>query len=492
MKRRNPGVQYRTDPLAFLHDNLVFPPGQKLAAYQEEIIDALPTKKRIAVRAPHGAGKTALASWLVLWAVLTSDDVKVVTTASAWRQLTKYLWPEVRKWARRIRWEKLGRRAPGADELQVLAFKAGQNAEAFAVASDNPAMIEGAHADRIVYVFDEAKAIPAPLWDAAEGAFSTGEAYAIAISTPGEPSGRFYDIHSRRAGYEDWWARHVTLDECVRAGRISEAWAEQRKKQWGERSAVYVNRVLGEFAASDSESVVIPLAWVEAANRRWNDWSDAGALVDGLMSTVGVDVGRGGDRTVLAPRWGNLVTELRRSDRADTMHTVGLVSGVLERGGKAIVDVIGIGAGVVDRLNELGLAVEGFNAGERTDNRDVSGELGFVNKRSSAWWRMRELLDPANDNDVALPPDDYLVGDLTAPTWKVTSGGKVQVESKDEIRDRLGRSTDDGDAVVMSFWGEDPLPSGMVQAANTQVKSRFTTGVAGGRWKRNERTGWHR
>lgn len=433
-----------------------------------------------------------MASWLVLWAVLTSDDVKVVTTASAWRQLTKYLWPEVRKWARRIRWDRLGRNPPSADELQVLAFKAGGNAEAFAVASDNPAMIEGAHADRIVYVFDEAKAIPAGVWDAAEGAFSTGEAYAIAISTPGEPSGRFYDIHARRPGYEDWWARHVTLEECIKAGRISPAWAEQRRKQWGERSAVYVNRVLGEFAASDSESIVIPLAWVEAANRRWQEWADAGSVTDGPMSAVGVDVGRGGDRTVLAPRWGQLVPELRRSDRADTMNTVGLVTGILERGGKAIVDVIGIGAGVVDRLTELGNSVEGFNAGERTGNRDASGELGFINKRSAAWWRVRELLDPANSESVALPPDDYLTGDLTAPTWKVTSAGKIQVESKDEIRERLGRSTDDGDAVVMAFWGEEPIERGAINKANPAQTSRFTAGVTGGRWKRNERTGWHR
>jgi hypothetical protein len=77
-----------------------------------------------------------------------------------------------------------------------------------------------------------------------------------------------------------------------------------------------------------------------------------------------------------------------------------------------------------------------------------------VNKRSAAWWYLRELLDPANGHGIALPPDDLLTGDLTAPHWRITSGGKVQVESKDEIRKRLGRSTDDGDAVVMAFWEE--------------------------------------
>jgi len=90
--------------------------------------------------------------------------------------------------------------------------------------------------------------------------------------------------------------------------------------------------------------------------------------------------------------------------------------------------------------------------GERTEARDRSGELGFANKRSAAWWAMRELLDPAADSVIALPPDDLLTGDLTAPHWRVMSGGHIQVEGKDEIRKRLGRSTDDGDAVVMAFW----------------------------------------
>jgi hypothetical protein len=115
------------------------------------------------------------------------------------------------------------------------------------------------------------------------------------------------------------------------------------------------------------------------------------------------------------------------------------------------VDVIGIGAGVVGRLRELGHDVFAFNAAEKSEQIDMSGELGFVNMRSAAWWTMRELLDPANGFDIALPPNDRLTGDLTAPHWRVVSGGRIQVESKADIRKRLGRSTDHGDAVVMAF-----------------------------------------
>ncbi len=451
---------YHTDPVAFVHDCFYWPEGQGPTLYQDEILAELVARKRAAVRSPHGAGKTAIAAWATLWMALTRDgeDWKVPTTASAWRQLTHFLWPEIHKWARRLKWDKVGRGSFDRNsELMTQSLRLASG-EAFAVASNEAALIEGAHADSLLYVFDEAKEIPVETWDAAEGAFSgaggdtPAEAFALAISTPGAPVGRFYDIHSRKSGYGDWWVRHVTLDECIVAGRVSREWAEQRKVQWGEQSAVYQNRVLGEFASSE-ESGIIPLAWVEAANERWEAWRDVAA--DVVVDVLGVDVARSGeDKTVIALRSGKVITELRRTSREDTMETTGRVVGLLEcfRGAVAVVDVIGIGAGVVDRLREMGLAVEAFNAAEGTDMRDHSGELGFTNKRSAAWWNLREMLDPASGDNVALPPDDLLTGDLTAPTWRVGSGGRIQVEGKDEIKKRIGRSTDDGDAVMQAFW----------------------------------------
>jgi hypothetical protein len=335
------------------------------------------------------------------------------------------------------------------------------------LASDQPGLLEGAHADHILYIFDEAKSIIDDTFDAAEGALSSGNAYALMISTPGEPYGRFYEVHKRAPGLEDWHVRHVTQREVITAGRMNQDWAEQRKAQWGEGSAVYQNRVLGEFAASDEDSV-IPLAWIELANERWREWQEHG--FQGRFTGVGVDVaGEGEDTTVLALRYDcdpqpglplMGITELRRYNAQDTMVTAGMVQGILQaKSGRAVVDVIGLGAGVVHRLRELGSSVEAFNAAEAAADRaknpimDKTGELGFVNKRAAAWWRLRERLDPNNGDQVALPPDDRLTGDLTAPHWKVMSRGRIQVESKDDIRKRIGRSTDDGDAVVMAMFG---------------------------------------
>jgi hypothetical protein len=449
-------ARYRDDPALFAAECITWAPGEGPADYQLEILRELPLRRRVAVRGPHGLGKSALAAWGILWFALTRDrlpgaDWKVVTTASAWRQLSHYLAPELHKWSRRLNWQAVGRGPfDGRTELLQLMLKL-QRGEAFCAASDKPDLIEGAHADRLLYVFDEAKAIPDATWNAAEGALASGDCMALAISTPGEPQGRFYDIHARKPGLDDWWVRHVTLDESIAAGRVSAQWAEQRKLQWGAGSAVYQNRVLGEFASSEEDGI-IPLAWVEAANERWAALNETGEW--GAFVCCGADVAiSGADKTVIAMRYGDTIRELRRFSQQDTMQTTGLLSGILTvHGGEAIVDVIGIGAGVVDRLREQRRAVRAFNASEHTDVRDRSRELGFVNKRSAAWWGLRELLDPGSGSVIALPPDDLLTGDLTAPHWRVMSGGKIQVEGKDEIRKRLGRSTDDGDAVVMAFW----------------------------------------
>ena len=175
------------------------------------------------------------------------------------------------------------------------------------------------------------------------------------------------------------------------------------------------------------------------------------------MTIFGLEVARGGaDRTVVAIREGAVVLPLVYFSPMDTMETTGRVVGLAEkhRAGRIVVDVIGVGAGVYDRLRELGFPVVPFQASERTEMRDRSGELGFVNKRSAAWWSFREMLEPGSDSSIALPPDDVLIGDLTAPRWRVQSGGRIQVEAKEEIRKRLGRSTDAGDAVVQAFWSE--------------------------------------
>jgi hypothetical protein len=139
--------------------------------------------------------------------------------------------------------------------------------------------------------------------------------------------------------------------------------------------------------------------------------------------------------------------------RRDTMSTVAMLQGLDAR---PIIDVTGVGAGVYDRGKEVGLKAVAYVGAGKTPVRDRSGKYGFTNIRSAAYYHLRELLDPAYQPTLMLPPDDLLTSDLTTPNWQITTGvpPKIQVEPKDKVMERLGRSPDRGDAVAMGMWAD--------------------------------------
>ena len=483
-------AQYFYDPSAFARDCFYWRGDEKLEVYQDEVLASIPEKKRVAVRAPRGGGKTAVAAIAILWFSLTRDgkDWKAPTTAGAWRQLTKFLWPEIHKWARRLRWDKIGREPfDPRTELQVQNLKL-STGEAFALTSDQEGTTEGAHADHILYLFDEAKIIPDSRWDSAEGTFSGAwgnsgrEAYVLAISTPGEPVGRFYNIHQRKAGFEDWYVRHVNIEEVIAAGRITREWMEQRKKQWGEDSAIFQNHVLGEFCTSD-ELGVVPLAWLEAAYKRYDDWERDGKKgLKGLI-VVGADIAEGGNnKTVLAPIYevesefcDKVIGEFLEFDhhgekQTATMATCGrLVAMAGESRAKLVVDAVGIGAGVVHRLNEQKKNAIAFKGGEKCDRTDFTGLYKYRNKNAGAWHGVRDYLNPDNGHKIAICANDTLTRDLTTRRFMIRSDGVIEVESKDDLRKRLksgellegkSDSPDYGDACAMAvFEMKEAVPS---------------------------------
>lgn len=466
---RDTRLEWHDDFAGFARDCIDWPAGTRLEDYQADILGDVHKHGRVAVRSPHGTGKTTTEALLILAFAITRDaagiDWKAPITAGAWRQLERYLWPEIHLWARRLRWDRIGR-APFNERNELLQLSLNlRHGSTFAVASSDPNLIEGAHAESLLYVFDEAKSIEPAIFDAAEGAFAgPGETFALACSTPGSPAGRFFDLHARKPGLTDWRPRHITLKQAVSAGRISQSWADMRAKQWGATSALYLNRVRGEFASGDEDGC-IPLPWVEAAMERWTAIHDETPDF-GPATSIGVDVARGGaDKTCIAIRHGEVFSPLRLYARGDTMTTAGRAAAILRAhpNAAAAVDIIGIGAGVFDSLREQGLKPTAFGASAKADGKDRSGELGFLNLRAEGWWRLREALDPAFAPTLALPPDDegLLLSDLTTPHYKESSRGLIQIESKDEIRKRLGRSTDCADAVVMAFYSK-PIGEGQV------------------------------
>lgn len=434
----NKWKEYIDKPVAFVHDFFTFPPGEGPAVYQEEALDKLITERRVSLRGPHGLGKTTLAAWCIIWFACTRPiDTKIPTTASAWRQLEKFLWPEIRKWYRLCNWQKWADLGGMTPEMFTLKMKVGEGCEAFALASDQAELIEGAHADNLLYIFDESKAIPPDTWDAAEGAFASGDAYWLAISTPGERGGRFFDIHRKAPGLEDWWTRHVKLADAIEAGRINAEWAEARRRQWGEDSPVYQARVLGEFPEQEADAL-ISLVWVTDARER--DLKPLGT------PNVGVDIARfGTDDSAMFGRQGDVVMSAEVWHGNDTMQSAGRIK---SKGWDANIDDIGVGSGVVDRLAEQKFTVKGINVGESAVDKDH-----FKNLRAELYWNLRLRLKEGEIDLSRIPQKMYdrLSGELTSIKYKYTSKGQIQIESKKEMKKRLKRSPDLADALMLAF-----------------------------------------
>ena len=208
----------------------------------------------------------------------------------------------------------------------------------------------------------------------------------------------------------------------------------------------------GDFAAGaqDDEWQVIPTSWVKAAQARWRSRESTGT---GEMTSMGVDVARGGkDETVIYARHGWWYAEpvVLKGEQTDNGPKVaGQVLAHSRDGCPIHVDVIGVGTSVVDFLDSVGVNVVPLNGATLSHTSDKTGRLRFVNKRAELWWKLREKLDPAQTerDPIALPPSKTLLVDLCTPRWRLTPRG-IQVESKEDIYKRLGRSPDHGDACV--------------------------------------------
>ena len=183
------------------------------------------------------------------------------------------------------------------------------------------------------------------------------------------------------------------------------------------------------------------------------------------MTAVGFDPARGGiDKSCLARRHGNWFDQMISAPGAVTKDgptAAAFVVPQVRDGACICVDSIGIGSSALDFLVGLGLNVYAVNGAETSNAVTKAGNLRMRNRRAEAYWLLREALDPTNPEPIALPPDQELLGDLTAVRYKVVTMGKlaaIQMRSKDEVREALGRSPDKGDAVAMTFVQGIPAP----------------------------------
>ena len=224
----------------------------------------------------------------------------------------------------------------------------------------------------------------------------------------------------------------------------------------------YRSLLMGGFktAFRDAANQIIPTKWVQLAQERWTPKKPP----DVPMCNMGVDASGGGeDPMIIAPRYDGWFQPLIEIPGKEIpMERAGATAGghvITHRRDQALVTVDmggGFGGPMYEHLSDNGVSVKAYKGAEASTRRSADGKMQFTNKRTAAYWQFREALDPGQPggSPIALPPDPKLLADLTAPTFSVVPRG-IQAESKEKVCDRLGRSTDRGDAVVMS-WYEGP------------------------------------
>jgi hypothetical protein len=217
----------------------------------------------------------------------------------------------------------------------------------------------------------------------------------------------------------------------------------------------------------DDAYQVIPTAWIKAAMARWTEdgWRDPETGRGRRVDALGVDVARGGqDKTSIVERRGVWFARPDRHPGIATNSGAAVIqilmthTAAVKSRAALNIDVIGVGASVFDTGKLMGMNVRGVDFRVKAHGRDRSGKFAFVNTRSKAYWKLREDLDPEYGSNLALPPDPQLLGDLRAARWELRPNG-ILIEDKDKIKERLGRSPDDGDATVLSnYTTDEPAP----------------------------------
>lgn len=441
------------DPVCFIEDML----GDEGWAGQYEIIRAIRDHRHVVCKSCFSIGKDWIAARAVLWFLYMNDPSLVITTGPSDRQVKKILWRELAK--AHVRSDMHLGGTPLTQELTLdedryaIGFTTTEDAERFS----------GFHALNVLVVVDESSGVSDTIQDSISGILSSGNAHKLDIGNPTDPTSEFA-AYFKTPGIKkisidafdtpnftafgitqddieaDTWREKIT-GPLPMPMLITPEWVAERYRKWGKESPWYQSRVLAVFPAEGAHTL-FPMRWIEAAQNR--------TLEPGKPDVLGVDVARyGEDKSIIARRQGPVVRILERFAKVDTMETTGNVRATRRETGASvsIVDVVGIGAGVVDRLVELHEPVQEASAGSLPIDRER-----FVDARAEWAWTFREALE-AGEVDLD-PADEDLAEQLSDMRFKHESSGKVRIESKDDMKKRGRASPDDADAVFHTFASE--------------------------------------
>jgi len=440
--------RWKREPIAFVTEELKAEPDP----WQLDVLRAFPTHQRLAMKACKGPGKTSVLAWCAWNFLATRPKPKIAATSISAANLGDNLWPEMSKWRSnsqflndQFEWTKTRIYCRDYPEEWFMSARTWPQSADKTKQADT---LAGLHADYLMFILDESGGIPDAVAATAEAGLATGiETKLIQAGNPTHLEGPLYRAVTSEAHL--WYVVSITgdPDDPKRSTRVSIQWARDQIATYGKDNPWVLVNVFGKFPPSSLNALLGPNDLEASIGRHVSE-----DKYEFIQKRIGIDVARfGDDRTVLFPRQGLAAFNPAIMRNARTNEIAARVAKAKQKWScemEFIDDTGGWGAGVIDSLLLAGIAATPINASGKAD------DPRYINKRAECWFRMADWVKRGG----SLPKNDELRGELTTPTYMFSSNGKFQIESKDQIKERLGRSPDLADALSLTFAIVD-LPS---------------------------------
>ena len=443
-------ARFYDDPVGFVYYSFDWGNGELADqdgpdTWQLELLESVAAKLRgdpnvnirEATASGHGIGKTAVTAWLCLWAMSTRAHLSGVVTANTMNQLSTKTWRELALWHKRLlhrHWFKwAATKFWHVKEPETWYISAAPNSE------HNSEAFAGLHGKYKLIIYDEASAIPDKIWEVTEGAMTDLRSMWFVFGNPTRNTGRFKSCFTSDA--KRWTHRNI---DSRTAKMTNKKELEEWITAWGVDSDFCRVRIFGMFprfgAMQFMSTEKVEKAMLQEAP--FEAWCM-------IPIVIGVDVARyGDDKSCVAIRQGRKLHEIRKFRELNTMQLAHqVVIAMKDHGGVAatFVDGVGVGAGVVDRLQMLGHAVIEVNGGSTAFE-----ETKYYNKTAEMWDRMRTWVDgadlPADDQDLRLA--------LTGREFYFDDKERIRLERKKDMKKRGLASPDEAEALCHTFAEE--------------------------------------
>lgn len=388
---------------------------------------------RIAVRSGHGIGKTALIAWIALWFISTRPNPQIVITANTGVQLETKTWRELAKW------HKLSINQHWFTWTATKFYNVDHPETWYAApitwSRERAQSFAGTHEKHVLMIFDEGSEIDDVIWDTAEGSMTTEGAMWVVFGNPTQNTGRFSECFKKYR--HRWYCKEIDSRTAKKANKTL---IGQWITDYGEDSDFVRVRVKGQEPRASSHQM-FPYDLVDKALGRQIHPSQ----YQHAPVVIGCDIARfGSDQTVLTVRQGLAVTKQIAYRGLDTMQSASHIARLIEdyKADACFVDEGAMGAGVVDRLKQLGYKVFSINFGGK-----ATQEVKYSNRAAEMWALMLDWIKAGG----CIPNDNELRDDLTAREYGFDSKERLQLESKDDMKGRGLASPDKADSIALTF-----------------------------------------